>query len=299
MSQQSSTAGHDLLAGKTGIVFGALNPMSLSWYIAEAIHREGGRFVLSNAPIAQRLGELDALSERTGAPLVWADATSTEDLDRLFAETKAHFGGGIDFVVHGIAMGMNVRKNRPYEDLNPEWYLKTLDISAGSLHRVITQGLKAEALNDGGSIVTLSYIGAQRIFSKYSEMGDAKALLESIVRSYGYRLAGRGIRVNSVSQSPTKTSAGAGIKGFDLLYSFADTIAPMGNADSASCADYVVTLLSDYTRMVTMQNLYHDGGFSSMGVTDKLLGMIGEALLEGQDTSILKEMFGKPGETVD
>jgi len=286
------TAPHGLLAGKTGIVFGALNESSLAWHIAEAIHREGGRFALTNAPVAQRLGEVDALAERTGAPVVWADATSADDLARLFDETTAHFGHGVDFIVHSIGMGFNVRKNRPYEDLNHEWFLKTLDVSAASLHRTITAGLKKDALNDGGSIVALSYVGAQRTFSRYSEMGDAKALLESIVRSYGYRLAARGIRINSVSQSPTKTSAGAGIKGFDLLYAFADTIAPMGNADSESCADYVVTLLSDYTRMVTMQNLFHDGGFAAMGVSDKLLEVLGEGLLKGQESSALKELFG-------
>lgn len=288
----SPLPGHGLLTGKTGIIFGALNPQSLAWIIAEAVHREGGRFVLTNAPVAQRLGEVEALSEATGAPLVWADATSSDDLDRLFAETTAHFGGGVDFVVHSIGMGMNVRKNRPYEDLNPDWFLKTLDISAASLHRTITQGLKAGALNDGGSIVTLSFIGAQRTFSKYSEMGDAKALLESIVRSYGYRLAKRGIRINSVSQSPTRTSAGSGIRGFDLLYTFAETMAPLGNADSESCADYVVTLLSDYTRMVTMQNLFHDGGFATMGVTDELLELLAESLLKDMDSSAVAELFG-------
>ncbi|HYE57338.1 MAG TPA: SDR family oxidoreductase, partial [Rhodothermales bacterium] len=173
-------------------------------------------------------------------------------------------------------MGLNVRKNRPYEALNYEWYLKTLDISAISLHRMVAAGLETGAFRDGGSIVALSYIGAQRVFSKYSEMGDAKALLESIVRSFGYRLGRRGIRINTISQSPTRTVAGSGIKGFDAMFDFAEQIAPLGNADAASCADYTVSLLSDLTRMVTMQTLFHDGGFSAMGVSDELLDRLTE-----------------------
>lgn len=261
---------HGLLKGKSGVVFGALNDSSLAWAIAEAIHREGGRFILSNAPIAKRLGSVDTLAERTGSPVIWADATSDEDLDTLFTQAKELFGG-VDFVVHSIGMGMNVRKDRPYDDLDYDWYHKTLDISAISLHRIVHQAETTGALKDGASIVTLSYIGAQRVFSKYSEMGDAKALLESIVRSYGYRLGKRGIRINSISQSPTRTTAGAGITGFDGMFDFSDRIAPLGNADAASCADYTVSLLSDLTRMVTMQTLFHDGGFSTMGVSDALI----------------------------
>jgi enoyl-[acyl-carrier protein] reductase I len=262
--------GNGLLAGKKGVIFGALNESSIAWSIAEAVHREGGRFALSNAPIAQRLGTVDALAEKTGSPVLWADATSDEDLSTLFAAAKERFGG-IDFVVHSIGMGMNVRKEREYDDLNYEWYQKTLDISAISLHRIVHHAVESGAMNDGGSIVTLSYIGAQRTFSRYSEMGDAKALLESIVRSYGYRLGRRGIRINAVSQSPTRTTAGSGISGFDSMYEFGKRVAPLGNADAASCADYTVTLLSDLTRMVTMQTLFHDGGFSAMGISDALI----------------------------
>lgn len=259
-----------LLEGKKGIIFGALNESSLAWHIAEAVHREGGQFVLTNAPVAKRLGELEGLAERTGARIVWADATSDDDLTALFNEAKETFGG-VDFVVHSIGMGLNVRKNLPYDDLNYEWYKKSLDISAISLHRAVHAGMETGAIRDGGSILALSYIGAQRTFSKYSEMGDAKALLESIVRSYGYRLGKRKIRINAISQSPTKTTAGAGIAGFDSMFEFAQRIAPLGNADAASCADYCVTLLSDLTRMVTMQTLYHDGGFSAMGISDALI----------------------------
>ena len=225
-------SGHGLLKGKKGIIFGALNDSSIAWKIAEAVHREGGQFILSNAPVAQRLGGLDELATKTGASIVWADATSDEDLTNLFNEAKALYGG-VDFVVHSIGMGLNVRKNRPYEDLNYEWYKKSLDISAISLHRALHAATETTGcLNDGGSVVALSYIGAQRTFSKYSEMGDAKALLESIVRSYGYLLGKRGIRVKTISQSPTKTTAGSGIAGFYAMFQFAERIAPIGNADA-------------------------------------------------------------------
>jgi enoyl-[acyl-carrier protein] reductase I len=271
--------GHGILEGKTGVIFGALNDSSLAWKIAEAVHREGGRFILSNAPVAKKLGGLDELADKTGAKIVWADATSDEDLAALFNQAKEAYGG-VDFIVHSIGMGLNVRKNRPYEDLKYEWYHKTLDISAISLHRTVHAAEQTGALRDGGSVVALSYIGAQRVFSKYSEMGDAKALLESIVRSYGYRLGKRGIRINAISQSPTKTTAGAGIKGFNAMYEFAERLAPLGNADSESCADYTVSLLSDFTRMVTMQTLYHDGGFSSMGISDLLVENLNEVLAD-------------------
>jgi len=267
-----------LLEGKKGIIFGALNDSSIAWKIAEAVHAHGGQFVLSNAPVAKRLGELDGLAERTGAKIVWADATSDDDLAALFTEAKDTFGG-VDFVVHSIGMGLNVRKNVPYDELNYEWFKKSLDISAISLHRTIQAGMKLGAINQGGSILALSYIGAQRTFSKYSEMGDAKALLESIVRSYGYRLGKHGIRINSVSQSPTKTTAGSGIAGFDAMFEFAERIAPLGNADAESCADYCVTLLSDLTRMVTMQTLFHDGGFSTMGISDELIEDLAKVLV--------------------
>jgi enoyl-[acyl-carrier protein] reductase I len=263
-------SGHGLLDGKTGIIFGALNEESIAWSIAEAVHREGGQFVLSNAPVARRLGSLDELAEKTDSSVIWADATNDDDLQDLYGQvTDEH--GAVDFVVHSIGMGVNVRKDVPYEDLNYNWYQKTLDISAVSLHRIVHHGLETGALADNGSILALSYIGAQRIFSKYSEMGDAKALLESIVRSFGYRLGRRGIRINAVSQSPTRTTAGSGIDGFDAMYEFAEKVSPLGNASADSCADYCVTLLSDLTRMVTMQTLYHDGGFSVMGISDALV----------------------------
>lgn len=270
-------SGHGLLDGKSGVIFGAMDERSIAWAIAEACHRENGRFALSNAPVARRLGNMEELAEETDSPVIWADATSDDDLEALFTEVKDAFGS-IDFIVHSIGMGVNVRKDRPYEDLNYNWYQQTLDISAVSLHRILHHALETEALAQGASIVALTYIGAQRIFSKYSEMGDAKALLESIVRSFGYRLGKRGIRINAVSQSPTRTLAGSGIEGFDAMYEFAERAAPLGNADAESCADYVVTLLSDLTRMVTMQTLYHDGGFSSMGMSDEIIQDLAKAL---------------------
>ena len=275
-----STPAHGLLEGKHGIIFGALDERSLAWKIAEACQREGATFALSNALFAKRLGTLDALAEKTGSTIIYADAQKDDDLEALFSQVKDEHGA-VDFVVHSIGMGVNVRKDKPYEGLNHDWFLKTLDISAVSLHRIVQAGLEQDALADGGSVVALSYIGAQRVFSKYSEMGDAKALLESIVRAFGYRLGQRGIRINSVSQSPTRTSAGGGITGFDSMFDFAQMLAPLGNADAESCADYVVTLLSDYTRMVTMQNLFHDGGFSTMGVSDRLVEALSEAVGDG------------------
>ncbi len=271
--------GHGLLAGKKGIVFGAMVESSIAWQIALAIHREGGEMVLTNAPVTKRFGELDELSKITGgSPVIYADATSEEDLDGLFNSSKEHFDSKVDFVVHSIGMGLNVRKNLGYEELNYDWYKKSLDISAISLHRVITSGLNTESIKDNASLLALTYIGAQRVFSAYSEMGDAKALLESIVRSFGYRLGRKGIRINSVSQSPTKTTAGQGIAGFDAMFEFAERMSPLGNADAESCADYCVSLLSDLTRMVTMQNLFHDGGFSSMGISDSTVEILADAL---------------------
>ncbi len=274
--------GYDLLDGKTGIIFGALNEDSIAWSVAQACHREGADFVLSNAPVARRLGSLDALAEETDSPIIWADATDDEELAALFEEVKDEYGS-IDFIVHSIGMGVNVRKDVPYEDLNYNWYEQTLDVSAVSLHRIVNHALDTEAIDDGGSILAMSYIGAERIFSKYSEMGDAKALLESIVRSFGYRLGERNIRINAISQSPTKTTAGSGIDGFDAMYEFAERVAPLGNADADSCADYAVTLLSDLTRMVTMQTLYHDGGFSTMGISDEIVEAMEDAFAEDEE----------------
>lgn len=262
---------HNLLQDKQGIIFGPLNNQSLAWQISLACHREGARFALSNTKMAFRLGQVHDLAEIcASAPLIACDAASSENIQEAFNEVRSTLGK-IDFIVHSIGMSPNVRKHRSYNDLNYDWFHKTLDVSALSLHRIVSQALRADCLNDGGSIVALTYIGAQRTFSRYSDMGDAKALLESLARSFGYRLGRRGIRINTVSQSPTRTTAGSGIKGFDRLYDAAEKMSPLGNAQADECADFVVALLSDLTRKVTMQNLYHDGGFSSVGISDALL----------------------------
>lgn len=265
------STGFGLLKGKKGIIFGALDDRSIAWRTALACHREGAEFILTNAPVALRLGQLNALGEATGAEIIPCDVTSDEDVLNLMQATKEKFGK-IDFILHAVGMSPNIRKNKDYKDLNYEWMQQTLDISAISLHRILHFGIEVlDILNNGASVVTLSYIGAQRIFSKYSDMNDAKALLESIARNWGSRVGERGIRVNSVSQGPTLTSAGTGIKGFDAMFAFADMLSPLGNPSADDCADYCVTLFSDLTRKVTMQNLFHDGGFSTSGMTQAMI----------------------------
>lgn len=266
----SDQKGYGLLKGKKGIIFGALDERSIAWRIALACKREGADFVLSNAPIALRLGALNALSEETDASIIPCDVSSDDEVQKLMQKTKEELGS-VDFILHAIGMSPNIRKKKEYNNIDYDWFRQTLDISAVSLHRILHWAEKTELLNDGGSVVALSYIGAQRIYSKYSDMNDAKALLESIARNYGSRLAHRGIRVNTISQAPTKTSAGTGIKGFDGMYTFADKIAPMGNPTADECADYCVTLFSDLTRKVTMQNLYHDGGFVTSGISEEMI----------------------------
>tara|TARA_R110002096_G_scaffold172757_1_gene346627 strand:+ start:14977 stop:15807 length:831 start_codon:yes stop_codon:yes gene_type:complete len=262
--------GYGLLKGKKGIIFGALDERSIAWRIALACKREGADFVLSNAPVALRLGQLDALAEETGAQIIPCDVSSDEAVKEMMEKIKEE-EGGVDFILHAIGMSPNIRKGKAYTDLNYNWYHQSLDISAISLHRILHFAEEVGVLNEGGSVVALSYIGAQRIFSKYSDMNDAKALLESIARNYGSRLAPRGIRVNTISQAPTKTSAGTGIKNFDGMFIFADKIAPLGNPSADECADYCVTLFSDLTRKVTMQNLYHDGGFVTSGISEEMI----------------------------
>ncbi len=261
-----------LLKGKRGIIFGALDEQSIAWQVAEKCHQHGASFVLSNAPVALRMGQIQSLGEKVNASVIAADATNMDDLEALFQKSVDTLGGKIDFILHSIGMGINVRKNKPYTDLNYDWLQKSLDISAISFHRIMQTALKKDMLADGASILALSYIAAQRVFPDYSEMAEAKALLESFARSFGYHLgAQKGIRVNTISQSPTKTTAGSGIKGFDDFFDYADKMSPLGNASADSCADFCVAMFSDLTRMITMQNLYHDGGFSSMGMNPAVL----------------------------
>lgn len=263
---------YNLLKGKKGIIFGALDENSIAWKVALRAKEEGAQFTLTNAPIAMRMGAINKLAEQTGSLVIPADATSLEDLDNLFTKSMETLGGKLDFVLHSIGMSPNVRKDKDYGDLNYEWYLKTLDISALSFHKIMQTAEKKDAMNEWGSIVALSYIAAQRTFPDYSDMAEAKAVLESIARSYGYRFAKlKKVRVNTISQSPTVTTAGKGISGFDTFIDFAERMSPLGNASAEECADYVITLFSDLTKKVTMQNLFHDGGFSSSGITEKLI----------------------------
>lgn len=263
---------HNLLKGKKGIIFGALDEKSIAWRTALRCVEEGAEIVLTNAPIALRMGEINKLAETCKAPVIPADVTNMDDLTNLFNKSMEHFGGKIDFVLHSVAMGMNIRKGRSYTDLDYDFNHKTFDISAMSLHRVLQTAYKLDALNEWASVIALSYIAAQRVFPDYGEMADAKALLESIARSFGYHYGThKKVRVNTISQSPVKTTAGAGVKGFDGFIAYAENMSPLGNATADECANYAVAMFSDLTRMVTMQNLFHDGGFSFTGVSKPVI----------------------------
>lgn len=258
----------NLLKGKRGIIFGALNDASIAWKVAERAVEEGAQIVLTNTAVACRMGTIDELSKKTGATVIPADATSVEDLNNLFVQAQEALGGKIDFVLHSCAMSVNMRKKRTYDDLDYSFLDKTLDISAISFHKMLQVAKKLDALNEGASVLALTYVASHRTFFGYNDMADAKSLLESIARSFGY-IYGRekGVRINTISQSPTFTTAGSGIKGFDGLYDFSDRMSPLGNASADECADYCVVMFSDLTRKVTMQTLFHDGGFSNMGMS--------------------------------
>ncbi len=277
--------GYNLLKGKRGIVFGALNDMSIAWKVAERAHAEGALITLSNTPIACRMGEVVELGQRINAQIIPADATSVEDLKNVFETSMEVLGGKIDFVLHSIGMSLNVRKKRVYHDLDYNFLEKTLDISAISFHKMLQVAFKMNAINDGGSVVALSYVAAQRTLYGYNDMADAKSLLESIARSFGY-IYGREhqVRVNTISQSPTITTAGSGVKGFDGLMDFSDRMSPLGNASADDCADYCVVMFSDLTRKVTMQNLFHDGGFSNVGMSLKAMTQYNKSF-ESEDIS--------------
>ena len=277
---------YNLLKGKRGIILGALNDLSIAWKVAERAAEEGAQIALTNTPIAIRMGEVRALAERLQAPMIPADATSVADLETVFTESTRALGGKIDFVLHSIGMSPNVRKKRTYDDLDYDLLSKTLDISAVSFHKMLQVAKKQDAIAEGGSIVALTYVASQRTFFGYNDMADAKSLLESIARSFGY-IYGRekGVRINTISQSPTLTTAGSGIKGMDHLMDFADKMSPLGNATADDCADYCVTLFSDLTRKVTMQNLFHDGGFSSMGMSLRAMNQYSKSFEEFKDES--------------
>ena len=245
-----------------------MDEKSIAWKTALKCYEEGAQLVLTNAPVALRMGEINKLAETLKAPVIGADVVNMDDLKSLFEKSMEHFGSKIDFVLHSIGMSLNVRKGKHYTEINYEWNQKTLDISAMSLHRVLRTAWDLDALNEWGSVVALTYIASQRVFPDYNEMADAKALLESIARSFGYHYGvKKKVRVNTISQSPTRTTAGSGVKGFDGFISYAEKMSPLGNASAEDCANFCVVMFSDLSRMVTMQNLFHDGGFSFTGVT--------------------------------
>lgn len=263
---------NNLLYGKKGVIFGALNSHSIAWKVAEKAVEQGAEIVLSNTETASRMGDIDLLGKQLGAKVILADATNVEELTNVFQQAVEVFGGKIDFVLHSIGMSPNVRKGNSYDDLNYSYLNKTLDVSAISFHKMMQVMKKLDCLNDNASILALTHIAAQRTFPGYGDMADAKALLESICRSFG-SIYGRekGVRVNTISQSPLLTTAGQGIEGIEGFCKFAQKMSPLGNASAEECAEYCVVMFSDFTRKVTMQNLYHDGGFSSMGLTREIV----------------------------
>jgi len=261
-----------LLKGKKGLIFGALDEKSIAWKVAVEAKEQGANFVLTNAPIAMRMGTINELAKKCNSEVIPADATSMDDLENLFIKSQEILGGKIDFILHSIGMSINVRKGKHYTDLSHDFMIKGMDVSAMSFHKVMQTAMKLNVMNEWGSIVALSYIAAQRTFPDYNDMADNKAYLESIARSFGYHFGKRKkVRVNTISQSPTMTTAGSGVKGFDGFYKYADMMSPLGNAPSEDCANYVISLFSDLTRMVTMQNLFHDGGFSYTGVSQEVI----------------------------
>lgn len=263
---------YNLLKGKKGIIFGALDENSIAWKTAERAHEEGAEIVLTNAPIAMRMGQIKNLAEKTGSEIIAADATNMDDLEALVTKAMEILGGKLDFVLHSIGMSVNVRKGRAYTDENYDFTQKGWDVSALSFHKVCQTLYKHDAMNEGGSIVALTYMAAQRTFPDYNDMADNKAYLESVARSFGYFFGkDKSVRVNTISQSPTPTTAGQGVKGFDGFMAYAEQMSPLGNATALDCADYTITLFSDLTRKVTMQNLFHDGGFSNTGVSNEVI----------------------------
>ena len=263
---------YNLLKGKRGIIFGALDSKSIAWKVAERAHEEGATFVLTNAPIAMRMGEINALAEKTGSTVIPADATSVEDLENLVSQAMEILGGKVDFILHSIGMSVNVRKGKHYTDPSYDFTTKGWDVSAVSFHKLMQCLYQKDAMNEWGSIVALTYMAAQRVFPDYNDMADNKAYLESIARSFGY-FFGRDqkVRVNTISQSPTPTTAGQGVKGFDGFIAYAEKMSPLGNATAEDCANYTIAMFSDLTKRVTLQNLFNDGGFSNMGVSDQVM----------------------------
>jgi len=263
---------YNLLKGKKGIIFGALDSKSIAWKVAERAHEEGAKLVLTNAPVALRLGTISELAEKTGSQVIPADATSIMDLEHLVDQAIEILGGKVDFVLHSIGMSVNVRRGNHYTNQDYNFTKTGWDVSALSFHRLMSVLYKKDAVNEWGSIVALTYMAAQRVFPDYNDMADNKAYLESVARSFGYFFGrDKNVRVNTISQSPTPTTAGSGVKGFDGFIAYAEKMSPLGNATALECADYTISLFSDLTKKVTLQNLYHDGGFSNMGISTAIM----------------------------
>ncbi len=261
-----------ILKGKRGIISGALDESSIAWKVAERCHEEGAEFTLTNAPMAMRMGKINELGEKCNAEVIGADLTSIEEIENLYEKSLSKMNGKIDFILHSVGMSPNVRKKKEYGDLNYDWLNKTLDVSAISFHKMLQIAEKNNVLNEWSSSVALSYVAAQRTFPFYSDMAEAKSLLESIARSYGYRLGKlNNSRVNTISQSPTITTAGSGISGFQAFFNYAEKMSPLGNATADECANYCIFLFSDMSKKITMQNLFHDGGFSSTGISEDII----------------------------
>tara|TARA_X000001036_G_scaffold353186_1_gene334470 strand:- start:241 stop:1053 length:813 start_codon:yes stop_codon:yes gene_type:complete len=268
---------HEILEGKNGIIFGALDNSSIAWKTAEAVYKAGGRFVLTNAPVAIRMGSINKLAKQTNSNVIAADATKINDIINLMDKAQNIFGSKIDFILHSIGMSVNVRKGKKYTDLNYDWLTKGWDVSAVSFHKLLQVLYKNDVMKQWGSIVALSYIASQRVFPNYNDMADNKAYLESIARSFGYFFGKeKKVRINTVSQSPTITTAGKGVEGLQTFLNYAEKMSPLGNASAEDCANYIVSLFSDYTKKVSLQNLYHDGGFSNVGISEEMINMFKE-----------------------
>ena len=275
---------YNLLKGKKGIILGALNEKSIAWQVAVKAFEEGATFTLTNTKPAIRFGNIDKLGEQCGAKVIPADATKVDQLRCLFDQSMEFLGGKIDFILHSIGMSINVRKGLAYDKVHYDFFHRTIDISALSFHKLLKVAKEMDAIGEWGSVVALSYVAAQRTLFRYNDMAEAKAILESIARSFGY-IYGRDkkIRINTISQSPTLTTAGSGVRGMDRLIDFTERMSPLGNATAEECASYCITLFSDLTRKVTMQNLFHDGGFSNMGMSLAIMEQYNKSFQEYED----------------
>jgi len=263
---------NNILSGKRGIIFGVLDSCSIAWEVAKRCKAEGADLVLTNTETALQLGETQNLAAQLQTSVIVCDASKIEDLESLMDNAEQLLGGKIDFILHAVAMSMNLRRHREYTNVNYSYFNQTIDISAISLHKLLQTCMKKNSLNQGASVVTLTYIASERFMEGYNDMADAKAMLESVVRNmggiYGEKM---GVRVNAISQSPIQTRAEHSFAQVEYFHDFAEQLAPLGRADAEDCANLCVMLFSDYTRKVTMQTIYNDGGFSRTLMTNKFI----------------------------